>query len=110
MASECALGSRARVRGASGLPFTPFVTAGPNAGTLDFAQYNTERLTAFFAVDLRVDRRFVFGRQQLIAFLDVQNVTGRANGGAPQWNPRLRQVERNESVGRLPTIGLNWEF
>jgi len=99
-----------RVRGASGLPNTPFVTAGPNAGTLDFTRYNTERLTTFLAVDLRVDRRFVFGRQQLIAFLDVQNVTGRANGGAPQWNPRLRQVEQNESVGRLPTIGLNWEF
>jgi hypothetical protein len=99
-----------RVRGASGLPNTPFITVGPNAGTLDFARYNTERLTTFGAVDLRVDRRFVFGRQQLIAFFDVQNVTGRANGGAPQWNPRLRQVERNEGVGRLPTIGLNWEF
>lgn len=99
-----------RVRGASGLPNTPFVTEGATAGSLDFTRYNTERLTAFFAVDLRVDRRFVFGRQQLIAFLDVQNVSGRDNGGAPQWNPRLRQVERNESVGRLPTIGLNWEF
>ncbi len=99
-----------RVRGASGLPQTPFVTDGALAGTLDFTQYNTERLPAFFAADLRVDRRFVFGRQQLIAFLDLQNVTGRDNGGAPRWNPRLRQVERNESAGLLPTIGLNWEF
>jgi len=100
----------ARVRGASGLPNTPFLTDGANAGALDFTRYNSERLTTFVAVDLRVDRRFVFGRQQLIAFLDVQNVSGRDNGGAPQWNPRLRQVERNEGIGRLPTIGLNWEF
>jgi hypothetical protein len=99
-----------RVRGASGLPRTPFVTEGALAGTLDFARYNAERGTAFFAVDLRVDRRFVFARQQLIAFLDVQNVSGRDNGGQPQWNPRLRVVERNEGIGRLPTIGLNWEF
>jgi hypothetical protein len=99
-----------RVRGASGLPRTPFVTDGPLAGTLDFTRYHTERGTAFFAADLRVDRRFTFARQQLIAFLDVQNVTGRDNGGQPQWNPRLRVVERNEGIGRLPTIGLNWEF
>ena len=99
-----------RVRGASGLPRTPFVTDGALAGTLDFTRYNAERGTAFFAADLRVDRRFVFARQQLIAFLDVQNVTGRDNGGQPQWNPRLRVVERNEGIGRLPTIGLNWEF
>ena len=99
-----------RVRGASGLPRTPFVTDGALAGSLDFTRYNAERGTAFFAADLRVDRRFVFARQQLIAFLDVQNVTGRDNGGQPQWNPRLRVVERNEGIGRLPTIGLNWEF
>jgi hypothetical protein len=99
-----------RVRWASGLPQTPFVTDGALAGSLDFTRYNTERLPAFFAADVRVDRRFVFGRQQLIAFLDLQNVTGRDNGGAPRWNPRLRQVERNEGAGLLPTIGLNWEF
>jgi hypothetical protein len=99
-----------RVRGASGLPRTPFVTEGPLAGTLDFARYHAERAEAFVAADVRVDRRFTFARQQLIAFLDVQNVTGRDNGGQPQWNPRLRVVERNVGIGRLPTIGLNWEF
>lgn len=99
-----------RVRTASGLPFTPFVTDGTLAGTLDFARYNNERLTTFFAADLRVDRRFILGRTQLIAFLDLQNITNRENTGAPQWNPRTRMPEMNGSVGLLPTIGLNWEF
>jgi outer membrane receptor protein involved in Fe transport len=99
-----------RVRGASGLPLTPFVTTGSLAGQLDFTQYNAQRLDAFFAADVRVDRRFVFGRQQLIAFLDLQNVTGRQNATTPQWNPRLRAVETAEGIGLLPTIGLNWEF
>ena len=99
-----------RVRGASGLPETPFVTEGELAGTLDFSRYNTERRSAFFAADVRVDRRFTLAGRQLIAFLDVQNVTGRQNAGARQWNPRLRQPERSEGIGVLPTIGLNWEF
>ncbi len=100
----------ARVRGASGLPFTPFVSAGSLAGTLDFARFNQERATTFFAADVRVDRRFVLGRRQLIAFLDLQNITNRQNTGAPQWNPRTRVAEPNSGIGLLPTIGLNWEF
>ncbi len=100
----------ARVRGATGLPVTPFVLTGERAGTLDFIRYNAERLDAFFAADVRVDRRFIFGGRQLIGFVDLQNITGRANQGAPQWNPRLRAPERSEGIGLLPTIGLNWEF
>lgn len=99
-----------RVRGASGLPYTPFTLAGPAAGTLDFTRYNGARLAPFFAADVRADRRFTFGRTQLIAFLDLQNVTGRENQGQPQWNPRLREVRFGRGVGLLPTIGLNWEF
>jgi hypothetical protein len=64
----------------------------------------------FVAADLRVDRRFTFGQTQLIAFFDVQNVTGRANGRQAQWDPRARSVVRTDGAGRLPTIGLNWEF
>jgi hypothetical protein len=99
-----------RVRGATGLPTTPFVTTGSAAGTLDFTRYHTERGDVFVAADLRVDRRFTFGQTQLIAFFDVQNVTGRANGRRAQWDPRARSVVRTDGAGRLPTIGLNWEF
>ncbi len=99
-----------RVRGATGLPLTPFVTVGPEAGTLDFARYNSQRLEAFFAADLRVDRRFLLGQRQLIAFVDLQNITARSNRGAPQWNPRLQATEFSDGIGVLPTIGLNLEF
>lgn len=99
-----------RVRSASGLPFTPFVEQGELAGTLDFARYNAQRVPVFFAADVRVDRRFLVGNRQFIAFLDLQNVTNRQNLTAPQWNPRLRRAELNESVGLLPSIGLNFEF
>ncbi|MFY7923807.1 MAG: TonB-dependent receptor [Gemmatimonas sp.] len=99
-----------RVRGASGLPYTPFVLNGALAGTLDFAQYNAERTSAFFAADVRADRRFLLWNRQLIAFVDLQNVTNRANNSAPQWNPRLRRPDPNTGIGLLPSIGLNFEF
>ncbi len=99
-----------RVRGATGLPLTPFRTTGPQAGTLDFTRYNTQRLDAFFAADLRIDRRFILGGRQLIAFVDLQNITARSNRGAPQWNPRLQMIEYSDGIGVLPTIGLNLEF
>ena len=99
-----------RLRGATGLPFTPFVTSGALAGTLDFTRYNAERVLTFFAADLRVDRRFIVGRTQFIAFLDLQNFTNRQNQQAPVWDPRTRAVDSNASIGLLPSIGLNFEF
>ncbi|WP_411279462.1 carboxypeptidase regulatory-like domain-containing protein [Gemmatimonas sp.] len=99
-----------RLRGATGLPFTPFVSTGSLAGTLDFTRYNAERVGTFVAADLRVDRRFVMRRTQFIAFIDLQNFTNRQNRQAPVWNPRTRAVDTNHSIGLLPSIGLNFEF
>jgi len=99
-----------RVRGASGLPFTPFVVTGSLAGSLDFARYNAERVGTFVAADLRVDRRFVMRRTQFIAFIDLQNFTNQENQQAPVWNPRTRMADSNQSIGLLPSIGLNFEF
>jgi hypothetical protein len=99
-----------RIRGSSGLPYTPFVESGSLAGTLDFARYNAVRVPTFFAADIRIDRRFLLANRQFIAFFDAQNFTNRANNTAPVWNQRLRRAEPNESVGLLPSIGLNFEF
>jgi hypothetical protein len=99
-----------RLRASTGLPYTPFTTTGALAGTLDFTRYNTVRLGPFFAADVRVDRRLLLRGRQLIAFLDLQNVTNRQNDAPPNWNPRLRLVERQTGIGLLPSIGLNFEF
>jgi TonB dependent receptor/Carboxypeptidase regulatory-like domain/TonB-dependent Receptor Plug Domain len=96
-----------RVRSAAGLPTTPFTAD----GRLDFARYNAgERLPTFFALDVRVDRRFVFRRSQLVTYLDVQNATARKNISQIAWDARLRAPKANESIGVLPSIGVNWEF
>ncbi len=100
-----------KVRVSSGALTTPFVASGPAAGTPDFSQYLAGgRLPTFAALDLRVDRRWSFRRTQLTLYLDVQNVTDRENTSRYQWNLRERIVEPNTSVGRLPSIGMTFDF
>jgi len=96
-----------RVRSASGLPTTPFT---PD-GRLDFTRYNTgERLPTFAALDVRIDRRFVFRRSQLVTYIDVQNATSRKNISQIVWDARTRAPKADPSIGVLPSIGVNWEF
>lgn len=99
-----------RVRSGSGLPYTPWITNGAQAGTLDFTRYNADRLAPFFAADLRIDRRWLVRGRQLIGYIDLQNVTNRANATAPSWDLRAQRVRQETGVGLLPTIGLNLEF
>ena len=100
-----------KFRLATGLPTTPFITSGPETGQRDWTQYNEgERFPTFHALDLRVDRRFSFQSWQLEVYLDVQNVYGRNNISAVRWDPRTNEPEFNESLGVLPTIGINVEF
>jgi len=96
-----------RVRAGAGLPTTPFTTD----GRLDFAQYNAgPRLPNFFALDVRIDRRFVFARSQLVTYIDVQNATSRQNVSQIAWDARLRAPKADASIGVLPSIGIKWEF
>jgi hypothetical protein len=96
-----------RARSAAGLPTTPFTSS----GALDFARYNEgARLPTFFALDVRIDRRFAFRRSQLVTYIDVQNASSRQNVSQITWNSRTRMPMNNESIGVLPSIGINWEF
>lgn len=99
-----------KLRAATGRPFTPFVTTGPQAGTLDFARFNAQRLPGFAALDVRVDRRWSFSRWQLVTYLDVQNISARENVGAFEWDPRQQRAVANTALGVLPSIGVNIEF
>ena len=100
-----------RFRIATGRPVTPYITTGPDAGRLDFTRYNEGgRLPPFHALDVRVDRRWSFAGTQLEVYLDVQNVYGRRNVTAYRWDPRSQTVQGDETIGVLPSIGVNLEF
>ena len=80
-------------------------------GRRDYARYNEgERFPTFHALDVRVDRRFSFSKWQFDIYVDVQNVYGRANVSGVRWDPRVEQPEFDESLGVLPTLGVNVEF
>ncbi|WKW13495.1 TonB-dependent receptor [Pseudogemmatithrix spongiicola] len=100
-----------KFRIASGLPTTPFITTGADAGRQDFSQWNEgERLPVFHALDVRVDRRWSLRSVQLVGYLDIQNVYSRENVSGLQWDQRERTVLRNTSIGLLPSIGFSIDF
>jgi len=100
-----------KFRIASGLPTTPFITTGADAGRQDFSQWNEgERLPVFHALDVRVDRRWSLRSVQLVGYIDIQNVYGRENVSGLQWDQREQSVLRNTSIGLLPSIGFSIDF
>lgn len=107
-----------KLRLSQGLPTTPYITTPERAaetgfpiGTLDFAYYNQgDRLPFFYALDVRIDKRWFFAGWQLIAYIDVQNVTGRRNSNSVRFNQQTGAVELQQSIGVLPSIGLNIQF
>ncbi len=97
----------AKFRASTGLPTTPYL---PN-GTKDFSRYNDgERLPAFHALDLRLDKRWNFENTALVTYLDIQNLYGQENVSRVTWNQRTQSVEYSKSIGILPSIGVHFEF
>jgi outer membrane receptor for ferrienterochelin and colicin len=96
-----------KFRYAAGRPYTPI---NPD-GTQNVSAYNSLRLKAYHALDLRVDRRWYFERWGLVAYLDIQNVYNNKYAGTPRWDERTRQVISDQnSIGILPSIGISAEF
>ena len=104
----------ARVRFVSGNPDTPVVSALWDAG-LDvwvpvYGETNSERLEAFWQIDLRVDKTWTFDRWKLAAYLDVQNVTN--HGNQEGWSYSFDYRERQALTGLpiLPILGVKGEW
>ena len=80
-------------------------------GSIDFDFFNQgARLPFFYALDARVDKRWFFPGWQLIVYVDVQNITGRKNVSGNRWNQQTQSMEAQESIGVLPSIGINIQF
>ena len=98
----------------SGNPYTPFVGGIFNADTGGYdcvpgAAYSA-RASAFFQADARVDRRFVFDKWLLSAYLDVQNVTNRKNAEARFANFDCQGYATLNGLPLFPTIGLRGQW
>ncbi|MBI3233846.1 MAG: TonB-dependent receptor [Bacteroidetes bacterium] len=86
-------GSRFRFLGAA--PYTNFDTAlslnsylSTGTGTLNYSSFNTQRFQPYFAIDMRLDKKFNFKKWSLDVFIDIQNVTGVNNPSQPSFTYR----------------------
>jgi hypothetical protein len=74
-------------------------------GTLD-----SERLQPFVALDLRVDKTFVFEHWRLTTSLDVQNITPRPNPELAGWNSTYTEFEPVTGLPPIPVFGLEGQW
>jgi hypothetical protein len=103
-----------RFRYTTGFPRTPVIGAyGDIAnGQYDpiFGAHNSIRIPAFYQLDARLERSFVYRRVKLNVFLDVQNVTDRQN---PEEIIYSADFSRRAYITGFPTlavIGARLEF
>jgi hypothetical protein len=123
-----------RIRAQGGFPYTPFdlntssligVYNTQPSGVLDWSRLNQERLNFFYAVDLRVTKKWSFKHWGLELYLDLQNATlakvdQPANFGLvfdannqPQIDPNdpnryiSQLIQDNRRLGQLlPALGI----
>ena len=87
------LGLKFRYQG--GAPYTPFdlTTSQLNyltfgTGILDYSQLNSQRLEAFHASDIRIDKKWNYRKTTLNLFLDITNWYKAINPSFPQYTFR----------------------
>ncbi len=103
-----------RLRYTSGDPYTPFVNGIFNANNASYeciaGNPDTARAPGFFQADIRIDRRFVYNNWSFTPYLDIQNVTNRANPEALFPNYNCQGYSTLTGLPIFPTLGLRAEF
>jgi TonB family protein len=104
----------ARFRFATGYPRTPVVGAYFNGSTDTyepiFGAQNSIRIPPFYALDLRVSKRFKLGSTVLETYLDVQNVTNHSNPEEIVYNTNYTQKSYITGLPILPVIGARFSW
>ena len=96
-----------------GGPYTPIdVEASRQAGTeiLDNSRFLQGRFPTYNTLDIRVDRRFYFGKSSLTVYLDIWNVRNKKNVLFYWWVPRVNEIMTENEMGMLPVLGIEFEF
>jgi TonB family protein len=70
----------------------------------------SERLPAFFQLDARLDKKFVFKDWSFSVYLDVQNVTNNRNIEGIFYNFDYTQRQNVYGIPILPSLGLRGEW
>lgn len=129
-----------KYRFVGGAPYTPFdmqlsqqnyVTKG--TGELDYSRINSERLSNYNQMDLRIDKRINFRKTTLTIYMDLQNVLMQKAENAPKYTFQRKEdnsgfkttdgqplktdgsngipfILNTSSSNLLPSIGFSFEF
>lgn len=104
----------ARVRFSTGFPRTPVTRAlydaRRDAYTPVFGPKNSERIPAFFQVDLRGSKRFTLPRGELEAYVELQNVMNRENPEEIVYSATYRDKGYITGLPILPVVGARWSL
>lgn len=104
-----------RLRYATGNPFTPLVAGYYDAGADVYVPRDDGarlggRVEDFFALDVRIDKEWRFDTWRLIAYLELNNVTNRANVEQVGYNYDYSERQDVESLPIIPSLGLRVAF
>ena len=104
----------ARFRLVSGNPMTPVVGSVYNASADRYdpvyGGVNTDRNAPFHQLDLRVDKRWIYQKWILNAYLDIQNVYNRANPEGLEYNFDFSESSVQQGLPLITIFGLRAEF
>ncbi|MDD5363199.1 MAG: TonB-dependent receptor [Ignavibacteria bacterium] len=96
-----------KFRYTGGRPYTPI---NPENGIQLVSDYNTSHLPDYYSLDMRLDKKWSFRKWTLVTYIDIQDITGRKNVTAYQWNKYTRVIDTKNGIGLLPSIGVNAMF
>ena len=103
-----------RFRLVTGNPQTPIVGGAYDADRDMYRPHygppNSVRASTFNALDLRLDRRFVFSTWQMSAYLDITNVYNATNPEGMQYNYDYSESAPLRGIPFLPTIGISARY
>lgn len=98
---------------AGGVPYTPLdieASRAINRSVLDGNRVNAERYPDYHSMNVRVDKRFLFSRSNLILYASIWNLYNRKNVSSYYWN----EIEQKQDViyqwSTLPVLGIEYEF
>lgn len=76
----------------------------------DLDRFNALRLPNLHRLDVRVDRKFRWGRAGLSLFAEVQNAFNRRAIVEYEWNEKTHEPHGVKQLGMLPVLGVNVKF
>ena len=98
---------------AGGVPFTPFdqeKSTNANRAIFDDGKINGERYPLYNSMNLRLDRRFHFGRSNLVVFLSVWNALNQQHVASYYWNSFENRQDTIYQWRAMPLFGVEFDF